>query len=176
MLTPHGLPSSFGADMVYSRPHIVLGDKGQVVAVHWSPPFEAPPLSIPADRMEAYMEAYAAFERMLDDSLFQSKSDSSALLPKSVDNKLKQYAQDYTWERSLKPGDMLVFNNQRMLHGRRGFELLQTADADSVHRHLAGCYTNIDDTINTYRVLLRDLPDRESRIVRGFGNGSIGTL
>lgn len=167
-----------GADMVYNRPHIVLGDMGQVVAVHWSPPFEAPPMGMPEDEMEAYLEAYAAFERMLDDQLFPSPSQTSAVLPPSVDAKLYQYAKDYTWERSLEPGDMLVFNNQRMLHGRRGFELLHPDKdhGDSVYRHLAGCYTNIDDTINTYRVLLRDLPDREERTVRGFGNGSGGSF
>lgn len=168
-----------GADMVFQRPHIVLGDIGQVVAVHWSPPFEAPPLAIPADRMEEYLEAYAAFERMLDDNLFSSPSQNSALLPSPMDAQLYQYAKDYTWKKSLEPGDMLVFNNQRMLHGRRGFEALKEegeVGSETVHRHLAGCYTNIDDTINTYRVLLRNLPDRGDRIVKCFGNGSGGSL
>ncbi|CAB9510160.1 Gamma-butyrobetaine dioxygenase [Seminavis robusta] len=171
-----------GADMVYHRPHIVLGGSmGQVVAVHWSPPFEGPPLEIPQDALEDYLMAYAAFERLLDDQLFSSSSNqtSSAFLPPDLDAMLHQYACDYTWERALEPGDILVFNNQRMLHGRRGFELLEDANKDEhnvIHRHLAGCYTNIDDTINTYRVLLRQLPNRENLTVRGFGNGSSGSF
>jgi alpha-ketoglutarate-dependent taurine dioxygenase len=90
---------------------------------------------------------------------------------------LHQYARDYTWERSLEPGDILVFNNQRMLHGRRTFEEKSNKShgESTVSRHLVGCYTNIDDTINTYRLLLRQLADRENRMVRGFGNGSCGT-
>lgn len=165
-----------GADMVYTRPHIVVGEMGQVVAVHWSPPFEGPPMGIPPDQIEDYFEAYSAFERMLDDH-----SSSSAFLPPKLDAVCHQYACDYTWERSLEPGDMLIFNNQRMLHGRRGFDLLKDENGsdghnDTVHRHLAGCYTNIDDALNTYRVLLRDLPDRGERMVREFGNGSSGSL
>lgn len=167
--------------MLYSRPHIVMGDMGQVVAVHWSPPFEGPHLGIPQDQMEEYIVAYAAFERLLDDQLFASSPlSSSALLPGPLDELLHQYSRNYTWERSLEPGDMLVFNNQRMLHGRRGFDLIESStaeeDKDQIHRHLAGCYTNIDDTINTYRVLLRDLPDRKNRAVRCFGNGTGGSL
>lgn len=170
-----------GADMIYSRPHIVMGDMGQVVAVHWSPPFEGPQLEIPQDQVEEYIVAYAAFERLLDDQLFASSPlSSSALLPQQLDENLSQYAHNYTWERSLEPGNMLVFNNQRMLHGRRGFNLLESnsveEDENEIHRHLAGCYTNIDDTINTYRMLLRDLPNGANRTVRCFGNGSGGAL
>jgi len=171
-----------GADMQYSRPHIVMGDMEQVVAVHWSPPFEGPHITISQDDMEDYIMAYAAFERLLDDQLFDSSSSSSsAILPPDLDDALQAYSRHYTWERSLEPGDMLVFNNQRMLHGRRGFELLETSrssadDEHQVHRHLAGCYTNIDDTINTYRMLLRSRPDREDWVIRCFGNGTGGSL
>eukprot|EP00934_Nitzschia_sp_Nitz4_P000168 Nitzschia sp. Nitz4//scaffold394_size11837//8728//11116//NITZ4_009029-RA/size11837-processed-gene-0.19-mRNA-1//-1//CDS//3329550245//168//frame0 len=154
------------ADMVYSRPHIVLGDSGQVVAVHWSPPFEAPP-NVDPERMDEYLVAYSAFERMLDDGV----GPSHCLQPE-LDEVLGKYAKDYTWERMLQPGDIMIFNNERMLHGRRGFELLDGDMGDDVYRHLMGCYTNIDDTINTYRTLLRDEPDCEQRPVRIFGNAS----
>ena len=72
------------------------------------------------------------------------------------DNALSQYAKTYTWERKLKPGEMLVFNNRRMLHGRRGFSVADDAPIEEGQRHLVGCYTNIDDTLNSYRVLLRN--------------------
>lgn len=56
-----------GADMIYRRPHIVLDDGGTVVSVNWSPPFEGP-LSVSPESVEAYYRAYAAFERMVDNS------------------------------------------------------------------------------------------------------------
>lgn len=166
-----------GADMFYTRPFIVLGDHGQVISVTWSPAFEGPPLAIAADEMERFVEAYAAFERMLDDNCFLSTENKiSAILDHNLDAELQEYAYDFTWERNLEPGDMLIFNNQRMLHGRRGFEVLDlNDDSEEVYRHMMGCYTNIDDTINTYRMLLRDLPDRDKRVVRCFGNGSGGS-
>ena len=45
---------------------------------------------------------------------------------------------------------MLVFNNRRMLHGRRGF----TQRAGAV-RHLRGCYVNIDEFANRLNLLRR---------------------
>jgi alpha-ketoglutarate-dependent taurine dioxygenase len=120
------------------------------VAVHYSPPIEGPLLlnGDPAQKQD-YLVAYAAFERLVDDQLFVSDGEASALLSPDLDATCHQYALDYTWERSLVPGDNLVFNNQRMLHGRRGFEFLN----GEANRYLVGCYTNIDDTINTFRLL-----------------------
>jgi hypothetical protein len=56
-----------------------------------------------------------------------------------------------TWVYALQPGDVLVFNNQRMLHGRR--ELMTSA---SGQRHLIGCYTDAMDTTSRYRQMLRE--------------------
>jgi hypothetical protein len=103
-----------GACMTYRRPHIVLAEEGcnrdsstsllerEIVAVHWSPPFEGPVLLPPAD-VEGYYRAYADFEQMIDNSLC-SNSESEDL---------SQYANEYTWERRLSPGEVLVFNNRR---------------------------------------------------------------
>jgi gamma-butyrobetaine dioxygenase len=165
-----------GADMVYRRPHIVLDDQqAVVVAVNWSPPFEGP-LSIAPGHVEDYYRAYAAFSYMLDNSL--DKRNVYPGLDPTLVTKLCFYAEEHTWERRLQPGEMLIFNNRRLLHGRRGFELLPHHDdeKDIVGRHLVGCYTNIDETLNQYRLLLRNRPDRGVRVVRNFGNGSIGTF
>ena len=51
--------------MMYRRTHIRVDSNGDVVLVHWSPPFEGP-LSIPPDRINDYYVARAAFNRMLD--------------------------------------------------------------------------------------------------------------
>jgi hypothetical protein len=102
-----------GACMTYRRPHIVLAEEGygkdctrsydrEILAVHWSPPFEGPVL-LPPEDVDRYCEAYADFERMLDNSFgFDEKSDE-----------LVQYANEYTWERRLEPGEVLIFNNRR---------------------------------------------------------------
>ena len=46
-------------------------------------------------------------------------------------------------EHRLQPGEMAVFNNRRMLHGRQGFRQHGVA-----RRHLRGCYVNIDEFAN----------------------------
>ncbi|KAL7510387.1 hypothetical protein ACHAXN_007317 [Cyclotella atomus] len=160
-----------GACMTYRRPHIVLAEEGysrdnnknifdrEIVAVHWSPPFEGPVL-LPPDDVDRYYQAYADFEQMVDNALRSSEGSED----------LSQYANDYTWERKLSPGEILVFNNRRMLHGRRGFSLQPCHTIEESQRHLVGCYTNIDDTLNQYRVLLRRSSD--SIHVMNVCNGS----
>lgn len=170
-----------GADMVYQRPHIVLDSENDVVVtVNWSPPFEGP-LSVAPEYVEDYYRAYAAFSYMLDNSLEEGNVYPG--LDATLVSELRSYAKGHTWERRLAPGEILIFNNRRLLHGRRGFEWLpllphhhENDGETNVGRHLIGCYTNIDDTLNQYRQLLRNRPDRHQRVVRNFGNGSIGTL
>lgn len=156
-----------GADMIYRRPHIVLDDVGDIVTVNWSPPFEGP-LSVSPALVEPYYRAYGVFERMLDNSLPEEYGEE---LDTDLEMRLREYAERYTWQRRLEEGDILVFNNSRLLHGRRGFEFT----GDNGGRHLLGCYTNIDDTLNKYRVLRRGRSDFDvGESVRSAGNGSRG--
>jgi hypothetical protein len=161
-----------GADMVYFRPHI-HDSNGNVTSVHWSPPFEGP-LKIAADDLEGYYVAYAAFESMLDNSL-----PPNVHLPISdaLREALRGYANKYTWEQQLQPGEALVFNNQRMLHGRRGFALEGDAKAPG-DRHLAGCYTNMEETLSEYRLLRRERLRSAGKVmpVPNAGNGSSGSI
>ncbi|XP_046394006.1 gamma-butyrobetaine dioxygenase-like [Ischnura elegans] len=46
------------------------------------------------------------------------------------------------------PGDLVAFNNRRVLHGRTGF------DPSKVVRHLEGCYVDIDEAMSKYDSLL----------------------
>jgi alpha-ketoglutarate-dependent taurine dioxygenase len=159
-----------GADMMYYRPHICHDSRGSITSVHWSPPFEGP-LALEAQDIEDYYLAYAAFQGMLDNSLPQQVD-----LPISaaLRNALSEYANEYTWEQRLNPGEVLIFNNQRMVHGRRGFELVDDEDGPG-DRHLAGCYTNMEDTLNSYRLLRRErLLAGHVMPVRNAGNGSSG--
>ncbi|KAL3783647.1 hypothetical protein ACHAW5_008744 [Stephanodiscus triporus] len=58
-----------------------------------------------------------------------------------------------------------------MLHGRRKFSAVEGASFDESQRHLMGCYTNIDDTLNLYRVLLRERGCASTSILN-VGNGT----
>lgn len=151
-----------GADMMYRHTHIVVDDDDEIVSVSWSPPFEGP-LCVAPDLVMPYYNAYAAFEQMLDKYTERGNATQSTLA-----NQLHDYANKHTWERRLERGEILVFNNLRMLHGRRGFSF----EGDSGDRHLMGCYTNIDDTLNRFRVLLRDRS--LDTLIPNAGNGSGG--
>ncbi len=45
-------------------------------------------------------------------------------------------SEDYQWRYILKPGDLLIFNNWRILHGRGSF---------NGTRKMKGCYINKED-------------------------------
>jgi len=192
--------------MSFTRPHIVLkegrpledtgsGEENEkylkylnndinreIVAVNWSPPFEGPVSMIPADQIQNYYKAYGMFEKMLDDSILlkkvkeredkmKSNDRVESCLSGCIDNKFSAYARDFTFEYKLKPGEILVFNNCRMLHGRRSFSL-----ASDNERHLVGAYTNMEDSLNKYRVLLnhrRDISLSKTQWIPNVGNGSI---
>lgn len=166
-----------GADMLYRRPHIqlsparsVTGSDPIIVSIHWSPPFEGP-LMIAPHMIRDYYVAYCAFERMLDNSI-PSDCRMLPMLEKSKEDHFIDYANTFTWEQRLFKGEMLVFNNLRMLHGRRAFRINKSNDG---MRHLMGCYTNIDDTLNEYRILRRLHASRmkgELPSVKSVGNGS----
>ena len=158
-----------GGDMVSRKPHIVCNAE-DVVTVNWSPPFEGP-LAISPELVDDYFVAYSALERMLDNSV---PPNLPTKLAPELDRMLRDYAHEFTWEQDLQPGQILVFSNQRMLHGRRSFRM--TDDTPSSGRHLIGCYTNVDETLSRYRLLLREAPDRDQHVVRNAGNGIRGSL
>eukprot|EP00051_Salpingoeca_urceolata_P009611 m.116612 g.116612 ORF g.116612 m.116612 type:complete len:461 (-) comp16382_c0_seq6:76-1458(-) len=112
------------------RPHITTNARGQVTSVTWAPPFEGPLQSLDIEQEQLYYAAYAKLEEILDST---------------PQHRLR-----------LKQGEMLTFNNRRMLHGR-------TAFYSDVHgaRHLQGCYVNIDEFHSRLRTL-RDKFDPEA--------------
>jgi hypothetical protein len=119
--------------------------------------------------VDDYILAYQAMECLLDNRL-----EGRTLLDPSLERQLRDYAQEYTWEYAVQPGEILVINNQRMLHGRRAFSLLDNVEQQgSSQRHLIGCYTDAMETINRYRLLLRDRGLGSGK-VRNAGNGTRG--
>jgi len=179
--------SRVGAYMTFTAPHISLHNDGccdlndmdrEIVNVHWAPPFEGP-LQIHPDRVEDYFKAYAAFELMLDNSKCPKACSEASSIGLDLAICLSEYARDYTWEYRLKPGEILVFNNTRMLHGRRKFEIIKGKNdgGGSFERHLIGAYTNIDDSLNRYRVLLNESGLASGgRVIPNVGNGTRSVL
>jgi gamma-butyrobetaine dioxygenase len=56
----------------------------------------------------------------------------------------------------LEPGDLMMMDNRRLLHGRTAF------DPREGLRHLQGCYIDLDGPRSLYRVLRRRLGSSES--------------
>ena len=73
---------------------------GCVVDVVWSPPFEGPVVTDTPEDMDRFYRAYTRWAQLLDDS------------------------HDLLDTVRLAPGEVLTFNNRRMLHGRTPFRLL----------------------------------------------------
>lgn len=111
--------------MFYQRPHITTNLLGEVTAVFWSPPFEGP-LRVSPEFVQPYYDAYRTFRKLLLSEEMQEK---------------------HGVEFRMQAGDMLTFNNRRMLHGRRAFK------SANGHRHLEGCYLDVDNFLNKLRVL-----------------------
>lgn len=177
----------------------------EIVAVNWAPPFEGP-LSIPFNLVQSYYEAYAAFELMLDSSIDleqhlvqlrqkqqegEGKTDNINLdvdTHEKLHRKLSKYAHDHTWKYPLLQGEVLVFNNMRMLHGRHSFKIKddngtglirKNENGHASYRHLVGAYTNIDDSLNNYKTQLRHKRGgtiSNTRDIPNVGNGTTSSL
>ena len=124
------------AQFFYRRPHIVTNGSNDVNQVFWSPAFEGPlhmddatALSLgyqsEADAVEAYYEGYRAFTNLL--------------MNQDIMN---------DWELSFRAneGEILTFNQRRMLHGREKFQ-------GSGQRHFQGCYIGEGEFLSKHRVL-----------------------
>ncbi len=111
------------AELTASAPPIELDVTGELRAIHFSPRLDFVPL-YPRAQLEAYYRA----RRLFDHSL---------------------RAPDFEIRFLLKDGDLVMFDNCRLLHGRSGFD-----PAEGL-RHLQGCYIDIDGPRSLYRVLRR---------------------
>lgn len=112
-------------ELTASAPPIELDVTGALKAVHFSPRLDFVPLYEP-QRLEAYYRARRAFDHRLRAPQFELRF-------------------------LLKAGDLVMFDNCRLLHGRTAFD-----PAEGL-RHLQGCYIDIDGPRSLYRVLRRRL-------------------
>jgi len=130
------------ACMVAQKPIIKTNKHGCIVDVVWSPPFEGPLVVDDAEEAVRFYQAYTRFATLMN--------ESSDLL-ETV---------------RLQPGQVLTFNNRRMLHGRTPFML-----RPGTRRHLKGVYVNIDEFSSRLHVLTRTLGHDPADLPRHIGNG-----
>jgi gamma-butyrobetaine dioxygenase len=124
---------SANADLYAERPLIQVSCRGDITAVHYNSRSIAP-LDPSSPGTEAYYAAYRRFAALLREPRFQLRF-------------------------KLADGEIVVFDNQRILHGRTAFSSARHA------RHLRGCYLTRDSVYSTAAVLRRTLE-------RGSGHGS----
>ncbi len=120
------------ADLYAERPLIELSCTGSVVAVNYNSRSVAP-LRLPAGDCAAYYGAYREFAVLLRDTRFQTAM-------------------------RLGDGELVVFDNRRILHGRTGFKSALHA------RHLRGCYLTRDSVYSTTALLRRQRGDAPSAV------------
>ena len=125
-LTQTAVPFAYrskDADLYAERPLIQLSCNGSVAAVHYNSRSIAP-LRLNATDAQRFYAAYRRFAALLREPRFQLKF-------------------------RLHDGDLVMFDNQRILHGRTGFS------AQRYPRHLRGCYLSRDSVYSATALLRR---------------------
>eukprot|EP00041_Stephanoeca_diplocostata_P023481 m.578037 g.578037 ORF g.578037 m.578037 type:complete len:246 (+) comp22303_c0_seq1:140-877(+) len=125
--------------MVYHRPIVTVNPAtDKITQVTWAPPFEGPlPRYDAGTVVDEFYRAYCALAEMIEPA-----SDGSIVPapPASATVKFR-----------LTPGDVITFNNRRMLHGRLPFH--SANGLQEPERHLHGIYVNIDEFKSRHMVM-----------------------
>jgi alpha-ketoglutarate-dependent taurine dioxygenase len=116
------------AELYAERPLIQLGTRGEIIAVHYNNRSIAP-LRLPAAEVRLFYEAYRRFAQLLRMPRLQLRMH-------------------------LGGGTLVVFDNQRILHGRTAFVSAKQP------RHLRGCYLSRDSVYSETALLRRRLAAR----------------
>lgn len=106
------------------RPLIQLSCRGEVAAVHYNNR-SIQPLPFAAEPAERYYRAYRRLAMLLREPRFMLRI-------------------------MMRPGDLVVFDNQRILHGRTGFA------SAKYPRHLQGCYLTRDSVFSRAALLAEE--------------------
>lgn len=129
----------YGAYRLANRtPVIRLDEFGDVHEILWNSTHRSYSSCSSADDLEDWYEAAAAFHHILDSPA-------------------------YKMSHRLEPGDLLVVDNLRVMHGRAAFSLFTGDAADCSHQNkplsdvhsrlLEGFYTDWDDMLSSYRAV-----------------------
>ena len=113
------------AELYAERPLIQLSASGAVSAIHYNSRSIAP-LDIPPGEAPRFYTAYRRFALLMRDARFQLRT-------------------------RLGDGTLVVFDNQRTLHGRTAFSSARYP------RHLRGCYLSRDSVFSAAALLRRQL-------------------
>jgi alpha-ketoglutarate-dependent taurine dioxygenase len=116
------------ADLRAERPLIQLSCDGTVTAVHYNNRSIAA-LQLPLERTQKFYAAYRKFALLLREPRFQLKF-------------------------RMRDGDLVLFDNQRILHGRTPFS------SSKYPRHLRGCYLTRDSVYSEAGLLRRQLVEQ----------------
>lgn len=128
LLTQTAVPFRYRSkdcELYAERPLIQLSCEGAIVAVHYNSR-SIGPLRLAAARMEPFYASYRKFAAMLHDPRFQLQL-------------------------RLRDGDLVAFDNRRILHGRTAFSSARFL------RHLRGCYLTRDSVYSETALLRRKL-------------------
>lgn len=108
------------ADLQCESTIIQTNPRGEVIGIRFNNR-SMQPLYAPPQQIKAFYEAYHTFAHMLEDDRYK-----------------------LTFK--LQAGEGMLFDNQRVLHGRIGYQ-------SSGDRHLQGCYADIDSLLSKLAVL-----------------------
>jgi hypothetical protein len=123
LLTTVSVPAHYiedGVELRATRPTIRLAADGSVEQVTFNN-YDRSAFLLPADRLRAWYRAYGALHDLIID-------------------------RDRWWTHRLEPGDTLLFDNWRCLHGRLAY---------TGTRKFHGCYLNHEDLESRLRVISR---------------------
>ena len=116
-----------GAAHLRSRHTLIETDhEGRAIGIHYSPRLDETPLLDP-ETMRLFHKARKRLGRLLS-------------------------APEFELRFLLKPGELMMFDNNRVLHGRTAF------DPNEGRRHLQGCYIDRDGPESLYRILAMRQP------------------
>ena len=124
------LPMSFynkdkNSDYRFDSPMILTNEKGDISEIRMAN-FLRGPMDIDGEDLDSFYRAYRLFIMLTREKRFQY------------------------YER-LNAGDLIVFDNRRILHARNAFNL------EEGDRHLQGCYVDKDELLSRIRILERTL-------------------
>jgi gamma-butyrobetaine dioxygenase len=118
-------------ELVAAAALIERDEGGRFIAIHYSPRLDCVPL-LPPDELSSFYRARRTLDRMLRSERFELRF-------------------------RLEDGDLMMFDNRRLLHGRTAFD-----PAEGL-RHLQGCYIDSDGPRSLYRVLRRRMQGKVDR-------------
>jgi gamma-butyrobetaine dioxygenase len=108
------------------------------------------PVRLPAAQARAFYTAYRAFAELA--------ADPDAMVTAR-----------------LAPGDCVIFDNTRILHGRTAFtDGGGSGGAGTGRRHLQGCYADLDGLASAVAVLARDQADQTGQDEQAGQAGQAG--